>query len=127
MEIDLETDSFHHFSIEASGSYIHFDQRNSVGATESFACNLILSYENPDLLTAHLTGYYEDLNAVEEYDSKFYDIIWSLNISKGFSLANNTEVRIFVTGHNLFNGDQYLIDDTQNPGRWFEGGIKIAF
>jgi vitamin B12 transporter len=127
IEVDLKTDSIHHFSMEASGIYVHFDQPNSNGATESFGYNLILSYDNPGIITARLAGHYEDLNAIEDYDSNFDDIIWNLNISKRFSFGNNTEAQVFITGHNLFDDNQYLLGETRNPGRWFEGGMKFAF
>lgn len=127
VEVDLKTDSIHHFTLEASGIYVDFDRFNSLDSTEVYAYNLILAFENPDILTAQLAGHYEDLNIADIYQPNFDDIIWDFNISKTFTSGDDTEARVFITARNLFDGNQYVIGDTKNPGRWFEGGIQFAF
>jgi hypothetical protein len=127
VEVDLKTEPFYDFSIKASGIYVNFDKPNSVGATWNIALNLAISYDNPAILTARLAGHYEDLNSADYFNSSFDDTIWELNVSRGFTLGGGARARVFITAHNLFDGDQYNLGDTKNPGRWLEGGMEFAF
>jgi vitamin B12 transporter len=127
VEVDLKTEPFYDFSIKASGIYVNFDKPNSVGATWNIALNLAISYDNPAILTARLAGHYEDLNSADYFNSSFDDTIWELNVSRGFTLGRGARARVFITAHNLFDGDQYNLGDTKNPGRWLEGGMEFAF
>jgi vitamin B12 transporter len=127
VEMDLKTDALGHFFLEASGIYIDFDRPNSLGSTEVYAYNLVLSYDNPAIITIRLAGYYEDLNSADTLQSNFDDIIWNLNVSKEFSIGVNAKALFFITAHNLLDGEQYVLGDTKNPSRWLEGGIRFAF
>lgn len=127
VEIDLKTEPVKGFSIEASGIYVHFDEANSVGATEAFAYNLIFAYESANAFIAQLAGHFEDLKSAEAYQSNFDDVLWDLNLRKSVALTENLRAILFLTAHNLLNGSQYNFGDTKNPNRWIEGGIRFAF
>jgi len=127
VEVELKTEPVKNVSLEASGIYVRFDQDNSVGSNESYAFNLILSYDNPDILTARLAGHFRDLNSMALLQANFDDIIWDFDASKTLAIGMETVLKFFLTAHNLFDGSQYNLGDTKNPGRWLEGGIRFAF
>ena len=83
----------------------------------------------PDRKTfrAQLFGHYIWWNSRAFFDAKYDDFIWDLNLNYKIQAAANTAVELFLTGHNLFNGDQFTLGDNQNPRRWAEGGFRIKF
>jgi hypothetical protein len=132
IEVDLGTDPIYNLSLEASGTYLDWSKDGSNASLEYSSCNLILFYNNPDILTARFGGHYEhakyeDSDAEMDYITYLDDIIWDLSIIKPFTFGKNMSAKFFATAHNLFGGDQYRSEDTKNPGCWLEGGIQLAF
>lgn len=74
-----------------------------------------------------LTGVYRRWNTPGDWGAKYNNFIWDLNLGWRFFRSDNTEAELFATGHNLFNGAQYHDEIFKNPGRWFEGGLRIKW
>ncbi|HMN02124.1 MULTISPECIES: TonB-dependent receptor plug domain-containing protein [Geobacter] len=74
-----------------------------------------------------LTGAYRWWNTPGDWGAKYNNFIWDLNLGWRFFRSDNTEAELFATGRNLFNGAQYHDEIFKNPGRWFEGGLRIKW
>lgn len=74
-----------------------------------------------------LTGAYRWWNTPDYFGAEYNNFIWDLNLGWRFFRSDNTEAELFATGHNLFNGAQYHDEIFKNPGRWFEGGLRIKW
>uniref|UniRef100_A0A831TZX5 TonB-dependent receptor n=1 Tax=Geobacter metallireducens TaxID=28232 RepID=A0A831TZX5_GEOME len=86
-----------------------------------------ISYDDRKLLRGGLVGRYVQWNAREDFNSRDSAMIWDL--TGGIRVLSTSQVtgEVFVVAHNLFNGSQYLHSVLRNPGRWFEGGIRLNF
>jgi vitamin B12 transporter len=61
------------------------------------------------------------------WNGKYYGLIWDLHLGATLLKKEQTSLELFFSGHNLFNGSQYLDEVKPNTGRWFEGGMKVRF
>ena len=127
VELEATTEPVRNFSLGASGTYVKFDQPNGYGASETWIHSLILSYDAPRILRARLMGHFEALHIDDSYGADTDDMIWDLALSRPFPLQKNRRMTLFVTGHNLFDGNQYTSIDTPNPSRWIEAGMRFAY
>lgn len=60
------------------------------------------------------------------YHADYRQFVWDLSLSRKIPVGER-EIEIFFNGHNLLDGSQYTSDYEQNPGRWFEGGLRFRF
>lgn len=127
IELALITKPIKNFSFEASGTYVNYSEANSMKDMEFRAYNLVIAYDHPSTFKAQLAGHFEDSDDEIYYQANFDDIIWDLNISKAIFFSKELRAVLFVKAHNLFDGSQYYVDDTKNPTRWIESGIRFAF
>ncbi len=126
-EIEIETLPFYHTSIKAGVACVNIDPANNFGAEDMYTYNIGIAYDNPGVLKAELFGHYIWWDAKAYPDASYEDFIWNLNISRRIYTKENIGVDLFFTGHNIFNGDQYLVSANKNPKRWFEAGLKMNF
>lgn len=59
--------------------------------------------------------------------ARYYGLIWDLHLGATLLKRENSALELFFSGHNLFNGTQTQDGLFPNPGRWFEGGMKVRF
>lgn len=108
------TDSFH----TSDGSQIYADPRHTV--------QLALRYDDK-AYRGVLTGRHIFWNGVPEYNGRYSGLIWDLYLGATLFKKEATSLELFLSGHNLFNGDQYQDELAPNAGRWFDGGIRVNF
>lgn len=129
-ELEAATDPFYFFSLDAGFTYTYIDYRDNTGRNndDTYSLKLGLLYDNPQLFTAELFGGYQWLNE-DRIFSAYKDgvMIWDFNIMKKFQICPNTQMDVFMTAHNLFNGADYWLQFYPNPGRWMEAGVRIHF
>lgn len=66
-------------------------------------------------------------NIVPGYNGKYFGMVWDLHLGATLLKRENSSLELFISGHNLFNGDQYWVDAYPNTGRWFDGGLRVSF
>jgi len=74
-----------------------------------------------------LSGSHTNWNSPVDYNGKYGGLIWDLHLGATLLKRENSSLELFFSGHNLFNGSQYIRDVFQNAGRWFEGGMRVRF
>lgn len=86
-----------------------------------------INYNDNRSFKALLKGHYIWWNATDDDNGKYSDFIWDLNLLKKIYKGGKSDVDLFFTAHNIFNGSQYLIGFFKNPQRWIEAGIRLNF
>ncbi|MCW5209361.1 hypothetical protein VU10_04075 [Desulfobulbus sp. US1] len=52
--------------------------------------------------------------------------LWNILLAKDVDISSLSG-EIFLKGHNIFNGDQYIDFEYPNPERWLETGLTVKF
>ena len=127
-ELEVATDPFYYFSLDAGIAYTYIDYHDSKNNDDTYSVKLTLLYDNPQLFTAELFSSYQWLNEDRVYlDYKDGIMIWDLNVMKKFQVCPNTQMDVFMTAHNLFNGADYWTQYYPNAHRWVEAGVRFHF
>ncbi len=74
-----------------------------------------------------LNGRHIFWNSPPEYNAKNNGLIWDLHFGATLLKTQDTSLELFGSGRNLFNSPYYDRDIFPDPGRWFEGGIRVKF
>ncbi|HBA73291.1 MAG TPA: TonB-dependent receptor [Geobacter sp.] len=74
-----------------------------------------------------LNGRHVYWNGVPGYGGKYWGLIWDLHLGATLLKRENSSLELFFTGHNLFNGKQFMDETLPNNSRWFEGGMRVRF
>jgi vitamin B12 transporter len=127
LELEAETIPWHSLSAVAGLAYVSIKSSSETESRGRYTYNLGVKYDDHKSWQAQLFGHYIwwDLDAVAQDD--YGDWIWDLNLAWKILAAKQYDAGLFLTAHNLLNGDQYTLADSKNPGRWIEAGIKITF
>ncbi len=129
-ELVVETIPVHHFSVNASFTYVYTDYYDFEENDDSYSGKINLIYDNPELLTVDLFGRYMWWNedrAAADNPPDYGTMIWDLSVTKSLQLSEKTSADIYCTAHNLFDGRDYWIDVYDNAHRWVEGGVRFHF
>jgi vitamin B12 transporter len=74
-----------------------------------------------------LTGRHIFWNAVPGYGGSYGGMVWDLHLGATLLKREERSLELFFSGRNLFDCDQYPDELKPNPGRWFEGGVRVRF
>lgn len=74
-----------------------------------------------------LAGRHVYWNGVPGYGGKYWGMIWDMHLGATLLKHENNSLELFFSGHNLFNGKQFMDEVLPNTGRWFEGGMRVRF
>ncbi|GFE61456.1 TonB-dependent siderophore receptor [Geobacter sp. AOG2] len=74
-----------------------------------------------------LTGRHIFWNSDPSENGHYGGLLWDLHLGATLLKRENSSLEVFFSAHNLFNGAQYYFDQIPNPGRWFEGGMRVRF
>ena len=130
LEFGVKTVPFHHLTLAAGATIMeaeNLDTGDEVNGVPKEQVNLSLKYDDGRSLRALLSGNYRREEYDPGYNEDFGGFIWDANLTKKFLAGTAGTVEAFLSVHNLFNGDQYWADIYKNPGRWVEGGVRVAF
>jgi vitamin B12 transporter len=127
LELEGETVPFHNLSAVAGLAYVSIKSSSETESRGRYTYNIGVKYDDRKTFQAQLFGHYIwwDLDAA--YQADYGDWIWDLNLSRKMLATEQFTAKLFLTAHNLLNGNQYSSVDTKNPRRWIEAGIKITF
>jgi len=128
---EIETRTVPLYNTWLTAGYVFIDTDNRTHNEEikdepRHTWDLGLHYDDRTFRGA-LTGHYIWWNANSVNEAQYKDFIWDLNLGWKAYKGRDAEAEIFVTGHNLFDGKQYLFEPFSNPSRWFEGGLRIKW
>ena len=126
-ELELETIPFHHFSLQAGFTYVHYTPPTEAKCRDHYSYSLGLRYDDFKSFRAEIFGHYVWWDLNKYYQAKYDDFIWDLNLSKKIFSREKTASEFFLTAHNLLNGSQYTLGESKNPRRWVEAGIRVKF
>jgi vitamin B12 transporter len=127
LELEVQTLPFHHFSLQAGFSYVDISPSNEFGSEETYAYNIGLRYDDKASFRAELFGRFVWWDVLPVYNASYDDFIWELNLNKTILSGKTMNTEIFLTAHNLFNGEQFSHGDYRNPETWVEAGIRLGF
>ncbi|WP_457577810.1 TonB-dependent receptor plug domain-containing protein, partial [Desulfomarina sp.] len=125
-EVEAESVPFHGLSVAGGFTYT-VDDPDSGSSEDFYNTQIKVNYSNPELFSLQLFG-----TAIKWLEGTTFeekeDFIWDLNINRHFSTVSfGSGFDLFLTVHNLFNGDQYWSSFYPNPERWIEAGVKFRF
>ncbi|MDH4318928.1 MAG: TonB-dependent receptor, partial [Desulfobulbaceae bacterium] len=129
LELELETISWHHLVLELNFTYVHLENIDMENGYKREA-NLILSYDNPELISLELVGHYAlygELEGPAAYNPIDNTVLWDISLKKQIWRREQSRSEIFLVGHNLSNESQYDDELTKNGPRWLEVGLKFSF
>ena len=125
-EIEVESVPFHGLSVTGGFTYT-IDDPDNTSSEDFYNTQVTVNYTNPELFSLQLFGTALKWRKGTTFEAE-EDFIWDLNISRHFpSVSFGSGFDLFVTVHNLFNGDQYWSSFYPNPERWIEAGLKFRF
>jgi vitamin B12 transporter len=130
VEAEIKTMPFYNTSLMAGYAYLESRDRDTgeeITGTPKYTFDVGIQYDDKKSFQATLKGHYIRWNIPQQEAGKFNAMTWDLNLAKKVFTSENTTVGLFFTAHNIFNGAQYPIRYTRNPGRWFEGGVRFNF
>jgi vitamin B12 transporter len=127
LELEAETVPFYNISVAAGFAYVHIQSDNDTESRDKYTYNIGVKYDDRKSFQAQLSGHYIWWDIAGDSQADYGDWIWDLNLSRKMLETEQFAAKIFLTAHNLFNGNQYTYVDSKNPKRWIEVGIKITF
>jgi vitamin B12 transporter len=129
-ETEFRTTPMHNTSLGAGYTFTD-TTRTSDGAqvkdVPRHTLQLALRYDDHSVFRALLTGRHIWWNSDPSENGRYYGLIWDLHLGATLLKRENSSLELFVSGHNLFNNSQYLNQFYPNPGRWYDGGLKVSF
>lgn len=129
IEIEVKTDPFFHTSLMAGFTYNDITDRKTgenVLGTPKSSIDFGVVYDTGDT-KASLRGHYIEWNIDRSYSAKNGKIVVDADIIRNIYRTPNVKAELFISVHNIFGTEQSLEIIYQNPGRWLEGGLRIAF
>ncbi|HUL01164.1 MAG TPA: TonB-dependent receptor [Nitrospirota bacterium] len=130
MEIEMKTVPVYHTSLSAGAAFMTATDQLTGQAIPNDAqrtYDIGLQYDDQQSLKARLQGHYVYWNASPSYQGRYDSFIVDLHVIKNLYLNKKQSVEALFDIHNIFDGDQYLINVYNNPGRWLEAGIRYKF
>ncbi|MSN26848.1 MAG: TonB-dependent receptor plug domain-containing protein [Geobacter sp.] len=87
-----------------------------------------LNYYNSEIgLRGVLTGNYVWWKSPDYNNANLSAMIWDMHLNWKPFPKKELAPELFFSIHNIFNGDQYIVDFRPNAPRWFEGGVRVKF
>lgn len=127
IEAEIRTVPLHHVTIAAGTTLISTKDRDT-GETlrdnPTSTIDIRVKYDDQKSLKALLTGHYIWWNSTRP--GSYNSVIVDANVIKNICRHEGREGELFLTGHNLFDGQQRQSRLT-TPGRWFEAGVRLKF
>lgn len=129
LEFEIRTDPFFHTSLMAGFTYNDITDRETgenVLGTPKSSIDFGVLYDAGDT-KASLLGHYIEWNVDESFSSKNGRVVADANVIRNIYRTPSVKAELFITLHNILGEEQYLEITQKNPGRWLEGGLRIAF
>jgi len=129
VEAELRTTPLWNTSLGAGYTFVD-TTRTSDGTQVNYAprhtVKLSLRYDDTTY-RALLTGSHIYWNSMPGDNPRYGGLLWDLHLGATIFKREDTSLELFFSGRNLFDNGQSLYDLVPNPGRWFEGGMRVRF
>lgn len=126
-EIEAETAPFHNVSLKGAHTYVNVDRHSDPEAIVNYSYLMAIKYDDRQSLMGQLAGTYTWWDKPAANDARYNTFVWDLNLSKRFQTVGTTSTELFLAVHNLFSSNYCTVAAYPNPGRWFEGGVRVRF
>jgi vitamin B12 transporter len=127
IEAEIRSMPFYNFTIAGGTTLISTEDRDTgetILDTPTTTIDINLKYDDQKTLKALLTGHYIWWNSTRP--GSYNSVIVDANLIKQIYREEGRFTELFLTGHNLFEGQQRQSRFT-TPGRWFEAGLRFKF
>ncbi len=133
-ELELRTSPL--YGLALTGGYTFSDSRDKATNAELTSVEsgprqnvkLGLNYDNTDFgLRGTLTGSYVWWKSPDYNNANTANVIWDLHLNWKLKPVSKLSPELFFSIHNIFNGEQYIVDFRPNAPRWFDGGLRVNF
>jgi vitamin B12 transporter len=129
-EAEIRTMPVYNTTLSAGAVYISAKDRDTnevITSIPKYTYDIALSYDDMKSFRASLKGRYIWWNSEDFTNSKYSNFVFDLNAAKTVYKQKDQRLEAFLTAHNLFNANQYLIDFYRNARRWAECGLRYKF
>ena len=133
VEIEARTVPVYHLSLSAGATFLSAkdtETNTDIIGSPTNTYDISLKYDDEKSFKALFKGHYIWWNTTSDYSSQYNSFVFDINLVKSIYKQAGRALEIFVTGHNIFNAEQYftgLFDSYKNPSRWVEGGVRYKF
>jgi len=134
VDAEVRTSAFYGFSLGAAYTFTDaYDKKTKeiLPLSESAprqTAKVALRYDNPQLgLTGTVTGNYAFWKSAPGDEARFPAPVWDLHLAQKVCPGRELSPELFLSLHNIFNGDQYQVSFRPNAPRWIEGGVRFRF
>lgn len=130
VEVEVRTKPVYHLSVTGGTTYLDSRNRETderLTNSPRYTYDIGLEYNNEKFFYALLKGHYIRIHSDPGLQTKDRAFVWDIHASKTIFRAANTISQLFLSVHNLFNADQFLIPQWPNPSRWAEVGLRVKF
>ncbi len=128
-EVEIKTVPVYNTSLFAGFVFIDARDRDTderLEDTAEYTYDIGITYNDNKSFKALLKGHYIWWN-VPDNNGRYSDFIWDINLTKRIHKSGTSDVDLFFTAHNIFNGSQYAFELFRNPQRWIEAGVRLKF
>ncbi len=127
-EAEVETAEYAGVRLKAAFGYVKIEVSGRPEDQEQHQVLVGLYYDPSPGFHAEAAGRYVwwDYGPGSE-EGEHNDFLWDVNFRKTLVVREGTEVEVFATVHNLFNGDAMRDTDRGQEPRWLEVGIRMRF
>jgi len=128
IEVQFRTVPFYYCSFSGGATFIQTKNMSDgeiVHNVPKYTYDISMKYDDEKSLKALLTGHYIWWDSTK--DGKYDSLIVDFNVIKRFYKLEDREAELFVTAHNIFDGEQHPTYLYKNPSRWVEAGIRFKF
>ncbi len=129
-EYEFKTIPVYNIAVSAGMEFVEatdLDTGQKVQDIPSRVYNIGVHYDDLQSFKVLLTVHYIDWNSDPLANGTNGSYVSDLHVIKKIYDGKNASLEVFADGHNLFNGHQYASDIYVNPGRWYEGGVRLKF
>lgn len=131
-EFSVKTKAYKGFTLAAGISYENIRNRNftderEFDTTNMYDINASVSYNDMKGLRAILKNHYIWWDLPSFWGARYDGVITDFNIIKDIYKKKDLTVDVFLSGHNIFNGQSFDNSYYPNPPRWFEAGLRCKF
>lgn len=127
VDVAVQTARFFGLSAKTGFAYVQVDPVGAGRSQDVYQAKAELSYSTgPWKAQAFGLFAWWDLGR-GAHESSHDDFLWNASVTRTFLVSERLNADVFVSVHNVFNGDQDFDTDRGNESRWVESGIRVEF
>jgi vitamin B12 transporter len=132
VELEMRTVKFYNFTLATAATFVHSKDLTTgeeIQEWPDYTYDVNLKYDDENSFKALLKGRYVWWHLTSDYAAKYNSFIFDLNLIKTIVKKENGALEVFLSGHNIFNGTQYIqaYENAANARRWVEAGVRYKF